>query len=78
MIISQSETEITNTVNALAEAFNIKDLGDMIKFIGINIERKLNGIYINQTDKIETLCDDMGMNYCKGAYTPIADDSLID
>jgi len=37
-----------------------------------------DGIRINQQDKINSLCVDLGMIHCKGAYKPIADDNLID
>lgn len=78
MIISSSVSQIDHTINLLGNAFQIKNLGQMTRFLGINIDRKLDGIRINQKDKIETLCDDMGMLYCKGAPTPIADDNIID
>lgn len=78
MIISPSESDINNIIALLAKAFQVKDLGNMTKFLGINIQRNSDGIHINQEDKINALCDDMGMQYCKSVYTPIADDNLID
>lgn len=62
----------------LAKAFQIKDLGKISKSIGINIERKSDGIRIHQQDKIESLCKDIEMLYYNGANTPIADDNLIE
>ncbi|KAI0995620.1 hypothetical protein K3495_g12560 [Podosphaera aphanis] len=78
MIISPSQTKIRQSIETLARAFQVKDLGKLTKFLGINIDRKPDGIRINQEDKITTLCEDMGMLYCKGAFTPIADDNIID
>lgn len=78
MIISASRIKINDTISALANAFKLKDLGNMTKFLGININQNSSSILINQSDKIENLCDDMGMTHCNGANTPISDDNLLD
>ena len=78
MIISTNEILTQESAMALSKAFQIKDLGNMTKFLGINIQSLSNGIYINQTDKIEALCDDMNLTNCRGVTTPISDDNLID
>ncbi|KAI0993446.1 hypothetical protein K3495_g14738 [Podosphaera aphanis] len=70
--------ETQQTATALGNAFQIKDLGAMRKFLGINIERKPDGIRMDQKDKIEALCDDMGKTHCNGSKIPVADDNLID
>lgn len=78
MILSVCIKQINHAVSALAEAFRLKDLGNMTKFIGINIIDNSDGIRINQEVKIDTLSNEMGMVHCKGANTPISDDNLID
>lgn len=78
MIISPSKHEIHKTITTLAKVFQLKDLGNMTKFIGINIEKQTDGIRINQEDKIDSLYQDMGMSHCKGTNTPISDDNMID
>lgn len=78
MILSPTKSQVDNANMSLAAGFQLKDLGDMTKFLGISIDRKPDGIRIYQADKIIALCDDMGMLPCKGAYTPIADDNMID
>lgn len=50
----------------------------MTKFLGININIGTDGITFNQEDKVEAICDSLGMNHCRGATTPISDDSLLD
>ncbi|KAI1000833.1 hypothetical protein K3495_g7358 [Podosphaera aphanis] len=50
----------------------------MTKFLGINIEKDSDGLRINQRDKIDALCQDIGMAPCEGASTPISDDNLLD
>lgn len=78
MIISPSHDQINQTITTLSNAFQLKDLGEMTKFLGINIEQNTDGISINQQDKIEAICEDMNMENCRGASTPISDDNLID
>ncbi|KAI0998376.1 hypothetical protein K3495_g9819 [Podosphaera aphanis] len=78
MIISESELQTHQTASALGNTFRVKDLGTMTKFLGINIEQNSDGIQINHQDKVEVLCEDMKMDNCKGANTPVADDNLID
>ncbi|KAI0998561.1 hypothetical protein K3495_g9633 [Podosphaera aphanis] len=50
----------------------------MVKFLGTTINRKSDGIRINKQNKIEALCDDLGLLHCKGSTVPIADDNLVD
>lgn len=78
MFISVSRADIDNTINKLADTFKLKNLGSTTKFLGITIKRNAHGIHINQQGKIEKLCEDMGMNHCNFANTPISDDNFID
>lgn len=78
LIISASLIQIDKYIAALANAFELKDLGEMTKFLGANIERNSNGILINQQDKMANLCDDMKMTLCNGANTLISDDNLME
>lgn len=78
MILSPTEDKIHQAIKFLTNAFQTKDLGKLTKFLGINIYTNSDGIRINQEDKINILCEDMGMHHCKGAFTPIADDNIID
>lgn len=78
MINSASNTKIKQAITALSQAFQVKDLGDMTKFLGINISQQPDGIRIDQSDKIEDLCNNMGMLFCRSSNTPVANDNLID
>lgn len=78
MILAKTNEQINEAINMLSQAFQIKNLGEMTKFLGINIRQTSDGIRIDQMDKIEALCNDMGMDMCRGASTPVADDNLID
>ncbi|KAI1002176.1 hypothetical protein K3495_g6027 [Podosphaera aphanis] len=71
MILYPSKSHIHDTVTTLKQVFRNKDLGVMVKFLGFTINRKLDGIRINQQDKIEAPCDDLGLLHCtiKQAYS---------
>lgn len=49
----------------------------MQSFNSINIDHKSNGIYINQIDKIDALCDDIGIGYYNSVNIPIADKKFV-
>lgn len=78
MILFETNFQINQTVTTLAESVRLKDLGKITKFLDINIDRKSDGIRINQQDKIESLYEEIGMVHCKGASIPIAYDNLLD
>lgn len=78
IIISSSKTKIDEIVSILSSAFRVKDLGQVSKFLGINITQSSKGIRINQQDKIESLCESMNLLDCNVTNTPIADDNLMD
>lgn len=78
MILSPSSKQINDAITALAHAFRLKDLDSMTKFLGINIDLRIDGITKNQKDKNKAICESLGINNFRGATTPISDDSLLD
>lgn len=53
MIILQTNKKIGQRINVFGEAFKLKDLGNMTKSLGTNIDESSDGIQINQQDEIE-------------------------
>ena len=65
--------------NYLAQEFEIKDLGNLIYFLGIEVARSKDGIFIYQRKYILDLSSEMGMLGSKAADTPMDPNSkLID
>ena len=55
----------------LATEFEVKDLGEMRYFLGMEIARSKKGISVSQRKYILDLLQDTGMSACKPADTPI-------
>ena len=55
----------------LATEFEVKDLGEMRYFLGMEIARSKEGIAVSQRKYILDLLQDTGMSACKPADTPI-------
>ncbi|RVX15996.1 Copia protein [Vitis vinifera] len=55
----------------LAEEFEIKDLGALKYFLGMEFARFKEGIFVNQQKYVLDLLDETGMLGCKPAETPI-------
>jgi len=55
----------------LAKEFEIKDLGEMRYFLGMEVARSRKGIVVSQRKYILDLLKDTGMSGCRPAETPI-------
>ena len=71
IIIGDDEAEIARLKGSLSEAFEVKDLGRLKYFLGIEVARSEKGIAISQRKYTLDLLSDMGMMGCRRAPTPI-------
>ncbi|CAL2225004.1 unnamed protein product [Prunus armeniaca] len=55
----------------LSREFEMKDLGDLKYFLGIEVARSKTGIFLSQTKYVMDLLTEKGMLGCKPADTPI-------
>ncbi|RVW39635.1 Retrovirus-related Pol polyprotein from transposon RE1 [Vitis vinifera] len=63
--------ELEKLKGKLAEEFEIKDLGALKYFLGMEFARSKEGIFVNQRKYALDLLDETGMLGCKPAETPI-------
>ncbi|KAJ9693365.1 hypothetical protein PVL29_012218 [Vitis rotundifolia] len=63
--------ELENLKGKLAEEFEIKDLGALKYFLGMEFARSKEGIFVNQQKYVLDLLDEVGMLGCKPVETPI-------
>ncbi|RVX14578.1 Retrovirus-related Pol polyprotein from transposon RE1 [Vitis vinifera] len=63
--------ELEKLKGKLAEEFEIKDLGALKYFLGMEFARSKEGIFVNQRKYVLDLLDEIGMLGCKPAETPI-------
>ncbi|KAL5798657.1 hypothetical protein ACOSQ2_003477 [Xanthoceras sorbifolium] len=71
IMTGNSEEEIHKLKSFLAKEFEIKDLGSMKYFLGMEVARSKAGICINQRKYILDLLKETGMTECKPADTPM-------
>ncbi|KAJ9550705.1 hypothetical protein OSB04_014750 [Centaurea solstitialis] len=71
IITGSDNVEIENVKKALAQAFEIKDLGVLKYFLGMEVARSKKGISITQHKYIIDLLKETGMIGCKPISTPI-------
>ncbi|GAA0144153.1 transmembrane signal receptor [Lithospermum erythrorhizon] len=71
-LAGDSEVEISNVNQFLHKQFTIKDLGLAEYFLGIQMARSYQGMYVSQHKYIMDIVNDVKMNYAKCAPTPLA------
>ncbi|XP_019242504.1 PREDICTED: uncharacterized protein LOC109222629 [Nicotiana attenuata] len=70
-MIGDDKKEMSRLNKLLAHEFEIKDLGKLQYFIGIEVARSKRGIFISQRKYILDLLKETGMTGCKLAESPI-------
>jgi hypothetical protein len=71
IITGDDETEIKSLKKNLSKQFEVKDLGPLRYFLGIEIARSLKGIVLSQRKYVLDLLKETGMLGCRPASTPI-------
>lgn len=71
MITENDDTLIQDTKNILQTCFKIKDLRNLKFFLGIEFDRKKDGILIHQRKYVVELISDIGFTGAKPFQTPL-------
>jgi len=78
MIITGDDSlEISRLKKNLSNEFEVKDLGQLRYFLGIEIARSPRGIVLSQRKYVLDLLDETGMLECRPASTPIEQNHRI-
>ena len=77
IITGDDDVEIAKLKGCLSQAFEVKDLGKLKYFLGIEVARSSKGISLSQRKYTLDLLDDVGMMGCRVASTPIDQNSKI-
>lgn len=73
IVTGNSKTAITALVTQLSSVFALKDLGDLNYFLGIEVQKLLDGsLHLNQTKYACELLERFNMSNCKASPTPMA------
>ena len=71
IITGNDEEEISKLQNQLAAEFEMKSLGNLKYFLGIEVARSAQGIVLSQRKYVLDLLAEVGLLDCKPADTPI-------
>lgn len=71
LITGSSNTEIQSLISQLHARFALKDLGEVNYFLGIEVTRTSEGLYLTQSKYITDLLCKVKMQYANGLLTPM-------
>jgi hypothetical protein len=71
IITGDDDQGIEKVKQHLTNEFEVKDLGQMRYFLGIEVSRSSRGIYLSQRKYVLDLLSETGMSGCRPALTPI-------
>lgn len=71
LIMGNSKVEINKVKNFLNQKFTVKDLGNERYFLGLELARFEDGIFVDQWKYVMELLQDTGMIGCRPASTPL-------
>ena len=71
VITGDDDQGIERVKQHLRNEFEVKDLGEMRYFLGIEVSRSSRGIYLSQRKYVLDLLSETGMSGCRPALTPI-------
>ena len=71
LIMTEDDGELASLKRGLTARFEMKDLGEVTRFLGMEIEHESNGIKVHQADYIRTLLHRHGMQDCNSVNTPM-------
>ena len=77
IITGDDNEEIIELQEHLAKEFEMKNLGGLKYFLGIEVARSKHGIFLSQRKYILDLLTETGMLECKSADTPIAQNEKL-
>ena len=77
IITGDDNEEIIELQEHLAKEFEMKNLGGLKYFLGIEVARSKHGIFLSQRKYILDLLAETGMLECKPADTPIAQNEKL-
>ncbi|KAJ7954112.1 Retrovirus-related Pol polyprotein from transposon TNT 1-94 [Quillaja saponaria] len=71
VVTGDNPIEVSKLKNHLAREFEIKDLGKLSYFLGIEVAHSEKGIFLSQRKYVLDLLEETGMLGCRPAHTPI-------
>uniref|UniRef100_A0A2N9H210 Uncharacterized protein n=1 Tax=Fagus sylvatica TaxID=28930 RepID=A0A2N9H210_FAGSY len=77
IITGNNSSAVSNIISQLSTAFELKDLGPLRYFLGLQIDYKKGGFFVHQRKYLTDLLHKFTLTDCKAASTPIATTPLL-
>uniref|UniRef100_A0A2N9FSR2 Reverse transcriptase Ty1/copia-type domain-containing protein n=1 Tax=Fagus sylvatica TaxID=28930 RepID=A0A2N9FSR2_FAGSY len=77
IITGNNSSAVSNIISQLSAAFELKDLGPLRYFLGLQIDYKKGGFFVHQRKYLTDLLHKFTLTDCKAASTPIATTPLL-
>jgi hypothetical protein len=77
IITGNNSTAVSNIISQLSTAFELKDLGHLRYFLGLQIDYKKGGFFVHQRKYLTDLLHKFTMTDGKAASTPIATTPIL-
>ena len=78
LVLAKHQQEIDDIFSSLDKVFNIRSLGPVKLFLGLNISRPtLDRIFLSQTSYIERILEKFGMSTCNPAKSPLESSNIV-
>ena len=71
IITGDDKVQIANVKKVLGAEFDMKDLGELMYFLGIEVIRTSQGIWLLQRKYVLDMLQKYGMTTCKPMSTPL-------
>jgi hypothetical protein len=77
IITGNNSSAVSNIISQLSAVFELKDLGPLRYFLGLQIDYKKGGFFVHQRKYLTDLLHKFTLTDCKAASTPIATTPLL-
>ena len=71
IITASSDDLLRRIIQQLPHSFDLKDLGPLRFFLGVQVKRDTSGFFLTQAQCTEEILERAGMSNCKPASTPV-------
>ena len=71
LIAAENENCLDKVKKKIAQGFNMKDLGELQSFLGIQVKQNEDGVFINQPGYTVKVLEKFGMKECNPVATPV-------
>ncbi|KAL8161261.1 hypothetical protein V2J09_012750 [Rumex salicifolius] len=71
IVTGNTPASVDKVIATLASKFSLKDMGNLHYFLGVEVTRSTDGIFLNQRKYVHDLLTRAGMSEAKAANTPL-------